>query len=151
MRVGLVCGALMLLSEERTMPAAVIKPTTATRATSRPSSSSAFASSDGIINLTGTDALDVGNMYFWRMAHLDSDGRYGGWTTSNFLVSSAESTWLGGDRYEFRMSNGNGTVDGLYPACMDTSLTAERQTKITTMNRNFSCHTTPIHSKQWRS
>ena len=84
------------------------------------SSSSAFASSDGIINMTGTDALDVGNMYFWRMAHLDSDGRYGGWTTSNFLVSSAESTWLGGDRYEFRMSNGNGTVDGLYPACMDT-------------------------------
>ena len=84
------------------------------------SSSSAFASADGILNMTGSDALDAGNMYFWRMAHLDSDGRYGAWTTSNFLVSSAESTWLGGDRYEFRMSNGNGTVDGLYPACMDT-------------------------------
>ena len=74
----------------------------------------------GQFNMTGNNALDAGNMYFWRMAHVDSDGRVGEWSTSNFLVSSAESTWLGGDRYEFRMSHGNGTNDGLYPACMDT-------------------------------
>ena len=83
-------------------------------------SSSAFAAGDGIFNMTGNDALSKGNMYFWRMAHLDADGRYGAWSTSNFLVSSSESTWLGGDRYEFRMSHGNGTNDGLYPACLDT-------------------------------
>jgi hypothetical protein len=79
-----------------------------------------FAAGDGVFNMTGSNALSVGNMYFWRMAHLDADGRYGAWTTSNFLVSSSESTWLGGDRYEFRMSHGNGSDDGLYPACMDT-------------------------------
>tara|TARA_B110000467_G_scaffold7684_1_gene6746 strand:- start:4829 stop:13990 length:9162 start_codon:yes stop_codon:yes gene_type:complete len=78
------------------------------------------AASAGQFNMTGTDALDAGNMYFWRMAFVDTDGRLGDWATSNFLVSSAESTWLGGDRYEFRMSHGNGTDDGLYPACMDT-------------------------------
>lgn len=82
--------------------------------------SSVFAAGDGVFNMTGVNALSTGNMYFWRMAHLDADGRYGAWSTSNFLVSASESTWLGGDRYEFRMSNGNGTNDGLYPACDDT-------------------------------
>jgi hypothetical protein len=82
--------------------------------------STAFAAGDGVFNMTGSNALSTGNMYFWRMAHLDADGRYGAWSTSNFLVSASESTWLGGDRYEFRMSNGNGTNDGLYPACDDT-------------------------------
>ena len=82
--------------------------------------SSAFAAGDGVFNMTRVNALSTGNMYFWRMAHLDADGRYGAWSTSNFLVSASESTWLGGDRHEFRMSNGNGTNDGLYPACDDT-------------------------------
>lgn len=79
-----------------------------------------FSPSDGILNMTGTKTLDIGNMYFWRMAHLDADGRYGPWSTSNFLVSSLESTWLGGERHEFRMKHGNGTTDGLYPECLDT-------------------------------
>jgi hypothetical protein len=79
-----------------------------------------FSPSDGIINLTGNNALTAGNMYFWRMAYMDSDGQFGPWSTSNFLVSSLESTWLGGDRYEFRMKHGNGTSDGLYPECDDT-------------------------------
>ena len=60
--------------------------------------SSAFAAGDGVFNMTGVNALSTGNMYFWRMAHLDADGRYGAWSTSNFLVSASESTWLGGDR-----------------------------------------------------
>ena len=83
-------------------------------------SDSDFAPSDGILNMTGNLALTAGNMYFWRMANLDSDGRYGPWSTSSFLVSSLESTWLGADRYEFRMKHGNGTSDGLYPECLDT-------------------------------
>ena len=79
-----------------------------------------FAPTDGILNMTGDLALNIGNMYFWRMAYQDSDGRYGPWSTSSFLVSSLESTWLGGERYEFRMKHGNGTNDGLYPECLDT-------------------------------
>lgn len=79
-----------------------------------------FSPSDEILNLTGTNALDSGNMYFWRMAYLDSDGRFGPWQYSNFLVSSLESTWLGDDRYEFRLKHGNGTSSGLYPECLDT-------------------------------
>lgn len=82
--------------------------------------STTVAASTGEFNMTGNYELTTGNMYFWRMAYIDSYGTVGGWSTSNFLVSSSESTWLGGDRYEFRMTHGNGTNDGLYPACMDT-------------------------------
>ena len=88
--------------------------------TSNTISDTDFSPSDGILNMTGNLALNAGNMYFWRMANLDTDGRYGPWSTSSFLVSSLESTWLGGDRYEFRMKHGNGTADGLYPECLDT-------------------------------
>ena len=79
-----------------------------------------FTSSQGIFNLTGNDELNTGNMYFWRVSHIDNDGLRGEWTYSNFLVSGLTSTWLGDDRYEFRLSNGNGTTDGLYPECDDT-------------------------------
>lgn len=79
-----------------------------------------FTPTDGILNMTGSHTLTAGNMYFWRMAYQDSDGRFGPWSASSFLVSSLESTWLGADRYEFRMKHGNGTNDGLYPECLDT-------------------------------
>ncbi|MDE0557975.1 MAG: DNRLRE domain-containing protein, partial [Candidatus Poseidoniaceae archaeon] len=79
-----------------------------------------FTSSQGIFNLTGDDELNTGNMYFWRVSHIDNDGLRGEWTYSNFLVSGLSSTWLGNDRYEFRLSDGNGTTDGLYPECDDT-------------------------------
>lgn len=79
-----------------------------------------FTSSQGIFNLTGVDELSTGNMYFWRMSHVDNDGLRGEWSYSNFLVSGLTSTWLGDDRYEFRLRDGNGTNDGLYPECDDT-------------------------------
>jgi len=79
-----------------------------------------FTSGQGIFNLTGVDELNTGNMYFWRVSHIDNDGLRGGWEYSNFLVSGLTSTWLGNDRYEFRLSDGNGTTDGLYPECDDT-------------------------------
>jgi hypothetical protein len=59
-------------------------------------------------------------MYFWRMASVDSDGHYGSWISSSFLVSNLESTHLGDDRYEFRLKHGNGSNDNQYPSCMDT-------------------------------
>ena len=79
-----------------------------------------FNPTDGTLALTGDKTLEVGNMYFWRMAAVDGDDHYGEWVSSSFLVSSAESTWLGGDRYEFRMKHGNGSQDNQYPECMDT-------------------------------
>jgi hypothetical protein len=79
-----------------------------------------FSPSDGILNMTGANTLEVGNMYFWRMATVDADGHYGSWVSSSFLISQLQSTWLGGDRYEFRLKHGNGSLDNQYPACMDT-------------------------------
>ena len=81
-----------------------------------------FSASDSTLVLSGSDALDVGNMYFWRMATVDSNGHYGQWVQSSFLISSLESTYLGGDRYEFRLKHGNGSTDNQYPACEDTYL-----------------------------
>ena len=79
-----------------------------------------FAPSDGILNMTGANTLEIGNMYFWRMATVNSDGHYGSWVSSSFLISQLQSTWLGGDRYEFRLKHGNGSLDNQYPTCMDT-------------------------------
>ena len=87
-----------------------------------------FSPSDGTLPMTGAKTLEVGNMYFWRMATVDSDDHYGEWVSSSFLVSSAESTWLGGDRYEFRMKHGNGSQDNQYPACMDTYIDSAAST-----------------------
>ena len=44
-----------------------------------------FAPGDGILNMTGANTLEVGNMYFWRMATVNSDGHYGTWESSSFL------------------------------------------------------------------
>ena len=79
-----------------------------------------FSPSDGTLAMTGTKTLDVGNMYFWRMATVDSNNHYGAWVSSSFLVSSLESIWLGGDRYQFNLKHGNGSQDNQYPECMDT-------------------------------
>ncbi|MBN29307.1 MAG: hypothetical protein CMB34_01400 [Euryarchaeota archaeon] len=79
-----------------------------------------FNPTDGTLAMTGSNTLEVGNMYFWRMATVDSDGHYGSWVASSFLVSQLESTYLGDDRYEFRLKHGNGSQDNQYPECMDT-------------------------------
>ena len=79
-----------------------------------------FAPSDGELSFTGSESLESGHMYNWRMLHVDSDGRHGEWSYSSFLISGLNSTWLGGDRYEFRLKQGNASSDGLHPACDDT-------------------------------
>ena len=79
-----------------------------------------FAPSDGELSFTGSESLESGHMYNWRMLHVDSDGRHGEWSYSSFLISAMNSTWLGGDRYEFRLKQGNASSDGLHPACADT-------------------------------
>ena len=79
-----------------------------------------FAPSDGEISFSGADSLESGHMYNWRMLHVDSNGRHGEWSYSSFLISAMNSTWLGGDRYEFRLKQGNASSDGLHPECADT-------------------------------
>ncbi len=79
-----------------------------------------FLPSDGDFSFTGANSLEAGHMYNWRMLHIDSNGRHGDWTHSTFLISNMNSTWLGGDRYEFRLKQGNASSDGLHPACADT-------------------------------
>ena len=79
-----------------------------------------FAPSDGEVSFTGLDSLEAGHMYNWRMLHVDSNDRHGEWSYSSFLISAMNSTWLGGDRYEFRLKQGNASSDGLHPACADT-------------------------------
>ena len=78
-----------------------------------------FAPSDGELSFTGADSLEAGHMYNWRMLHVDADGRHGEWSYSSFLISALNSTWLGGDRYEFRLKQGNASSDDLHPACAD--------------------------------
>jgi len=79
-----------------------------------------FAPVDGELSFSGTESLETGHMYNWRMLHIDSDNRHGEWSYSSFLISALDSTWLGGDRYEFRLKQGNASSDGLHPACGDT-------------------------------
>ena len=81
-----------------------------------------FSPSDSTLSLDGSDALTIGNMYFWRMATVDSNNHYGEWVQSSFFISSLESTYLGDDRYEFRLKHGNGSLDNQYPVCEDTYL-----------------------------
>ena len=57
-----------------------------------------FAPSDGELSFTGSESLESGHMYNWRMLHVDSDGRHGEWSYSSCLISGMNSTWLGGDR-----------------------------------------------------
>ena len=79
-----------------------------------------FTASDGTWTPTGTDSLDTGVMYHWRMAHRDSGGHHGWWQTSSFLVSDLESEYLQDDEHRLRLSHGNATTAGDAPHCGDT-------------------------------
>ena len=83
-------------------------------------SSSDLSSTSSSYTPSGLNSLNTGTGYHWRMASITSNDRVGGWATSSFVVSDLTSDWLGGDRYELRLSHGNGTSDGTLPACMDT-------------------------------
>jgi len=83
-------------------------------------SSSTFSSTSTGYTPSGVDSLDKGMGYHWRMASVDADDQVGAWASSSFVVSDLASEWLGGDRYELRLSHGNGTSDGRMPSCMDT-------------------------------
>ncbi|MBT7937717.1 MAG: DNRLRE domain-containing protein, partial [Euryarchaeota archaeon] len=79
-----------------------------------------FQPSDGSINITSGDGLSTGAMYWWRMAQIGSNGRWSSWNEQSFFITSLTSTWLGGDEYQFRLSDGNASSDGEHPNCKDT-------------------------------
>ncbi|MGB0726390.1 MAG: DNRLRE domain-containing protein, partial [Candidatus Poseidoniaceae archaeon] len=83
-------------------------------------SSSDLSSTSTGYTPSGAGSLNTGTGYHWRMASISSNDRVGGWATASFVVSDLTSDWLGGDRYELRLSHGNGTSDGTLPSCMDT-------------------------------
>tara|TARA_B100000683_G_scaffold59235_1_gene57285 strand:+ start:72042 stop:81215 length:9174 start_codon:yes stop_codon:yes gene_type:complete len=83
-------------------------------------SSSDLSSTSTGYTPSGAGSLNTGTSYHWRMASISSNDRVGGWATASFMVSGLTSDWLGGDRYELRLSHGNGTSDGTLPSCMDT-------------------------------
>ena len=68
--------------------------------------------------------LDVGKMYFWRMANFDNDYRLSEWTYSSFLVSSLTSNWLGGDRYEMTLEYGSELLEESIPNCHETTISS---------------------------
>ena len=79
-----------------------------------------FQPSDGSINITSGDGLSTGAMYWWRMTQIDSNGRWSAWNEQSFFITDLTSTWLGGDEYQFRLSDGNASTDGKHPDCKDT-------------------------------
>ena len=79
-----------------------------------------FILPDGTLSLTGANALALGNVYHWRIGMDDTLGQQGWWNSSSFVVSQLESTYLGNDRYEMRLRDGNATTDGTMPLCQDT-------------------------------
>ncbi|MEC8541505.1 MAG: DNRLRE domain-containing protein, partial [Candidatus Thermoplasmatota archaeon] len=44
-------------------------------------------------------------MYYWRVKHVDNDGREGLWNETSFFVTSVSSQWLGGDVYKLTINN----------------------------------------------
>ena len=79
-----------------------------------------FQVSDGSFNLTASDGLSTGKMYYWRMAQVDSNGTWSSWNEQSFFITDLNSTYLGGDRYQFNLRDGNASSDGLHPSCQDT-------------------------------
>ena len=68
--------------------------------------------------------LDTGKMYYWRMANFDTDNRLSEWQYSSFLVSSLNSNWLGGDRYEMTLELGTETQEESIPYCHESTISS---------------------------
>ena len=86
--------------------------------------SNPIQSSTGQFAIPHDMPLELGKMYFWRMANFDSDNRLSEWQYSSFLVSSLSSTWLGGDRYEMTLEFGTETLEDSVPNCREATISS---------------------------
>ena len=83
--------------------------------------STEFSKTDGTWSIPGTDALNDGVLYHWRLAQVDSTSKHHSWwSTSSFLVSGLESEFIQNDEHRLRLSHGNATTAGDSPSCEDT-------------------------------
>ena len=73
-------------------------------------------------DFAGTNTLQTGNMYYWRMINIDNDNRFGERSYSSFMVSSLVSTWLGGDEYKMTLSYGTESNEENFPYCRESNL-----------------------------
>ncbi|MBK55486.1 MAG: hypothetical protein CMB51_06165 [Euryarchaeota archaeon] len=79
-------------------------------------------------DLSGVVTLDAGTKYYWRVQYSSSLGQLGWYASDSFLVSLVESTYLGNDRHELRLRQGNATSDGMSPLCQDTYISSTAPT-----------------------
>jgi len=68
------------------------------RASSQPSNSSNWLTSLA-------DSLSTGQKYYWRAKNIDNNGLQSEWNETYFIISSATSTWLGGDQHKLVIYN----------------------------------------------
>ena len=80
-----------------------------------------FSETDGNWSISGSDALDEGVLYHWRLAQVDSTTNHRSWwSTSSFLISALQSEHLQDNDHRLRLSHGNATTAGDAPSCEDT-------------------------------
>ena len=83
--------------------------------------STEFNKTDGTWSIPGSDALEEGVLYHWRLAQIDSTTKHHSWwSTSSFLVSGLESEHIQNNEHRLRLSHGNATTAGDSPNCEDT-------------------------------
>ena len=73
---------------------------------------------------TAANQLSKGEIYHWRIKHIDSDGRIGDWNTSSFFISTLESEWLGGDMFRFTINNSLDPGANLIPGYKFSSISS---------------------------
>ena len=80
-----------------------------------------FNKTDGNWSISGSEALDDGVLYHWRLAQIDSTTKHRSWwSSSSFLVSGLESEYIANNDHRLRLSHGNATTAGDAPSCEDT-------------------------------
>ncbi|MDC0056064.1 DNRLRE domain-containing protein, partial [Deltaproteobacteria bacterium] len=80
-----------------------------------------FQPSDGLYNITSGFGLSTGAMYYWRMAQVDPTiGRWSFWDEQSFFITDLNSTYLGDNKSQFTLRDGNASTDGKHPDCKDT-------------------------------
>ena len=63
--------------------------------------------------------LGIDDKIWWRISFIE-DGDHSNWSESMLFVPELNSTYLGGDDHQIRLSDGNASTDGSMPDCQDT-------------------------------
>ncbi len=55
--------------------------------------------------VSGGDSLTAGDIYYWRVKHVDNDGLHGVWNQTSFFITTTTSQWLGGSLHKLVISS----------------------------------------------